>query len=591
MTFTQHSLHHHTWFVRSISAWVLCWAAFTGTTGSAWAADAAKLAINPLYILVSDAIDANKEGQSIQAQAALTQLQHSFEALKAKESVMGQRVGQALQTALANPSTEHLTQLTQALRNFELEQNPIDYSAKRADFKRKITPALKQLQAAIDESSVGNSQGLIQANQLFNSAWVGSERVVRNTSLGHYGAIETAMALMRVAIETEPVDLNKVRQHAATLQEVIDSYNSGQTMAANTNTVSFSDGLRLLRDGLNALESQELAQGQGYLTRFIEIWPGIEGEVSTRNPDLYTRIESQIPVILAHGAQPDKQAQLQVLINEMAEINPQAEYSFIDAMLILLREGLEALLIVMALFSALHAAQQEKGKRWINAGVGAGLVASVLGALALQQLFPAATAGNNREMIEGFVGIVTVAMMLMVGAWLHSKSSLYAWNQYIKKHMGQALTTGSLISLFGLSFLSVFREGAETIIFYAGIMPRISTYNFLLGIALALLILAVVALVLFRTSYRLPIAKMFKLLTWVIYALGFKILGVSVHALQLTGYLPMTSLSSQWLQVPDLGLFATTETLAVQALYVGVIVVLQMLTSRQLKPVQTASAL
>ena len=71
-------------------------------------------------------------------------------------------------------------------------------------------------------------------------------------------------------------------------------------------------------------------------------------------------------------------------------------------------------------------------------------------------------------------------MILTIGAWLHSKSSLNAWQAYIKKHMNKALTTGSFISLFALSFLSVFREGAETILFYVGILPNISTESFAL---------------------------------------------------------------------------------------------------------------
>ena len=132
-----------------------------------------------------------------------------------------------------------------------------------------------------------------------------------------------------------------------------------------------------------------------------------------------------------------------------------------------------------------------------------GLFASVIGALALQALFPAITSAANREMFEGIVGIVAVVMMIGVGAWLHSKSSVQSWNAYIKRHMGQALTTGSFVSLFGLSFLSVFREGAETILFYVGILPNISLSNFLLGIVMALLILAMVAWLMLKTSVKL----------------------------------------------------------------------------------------
>ena len=187
--------------------------------------------------------------------------------------------------------------------------------------------------------------------------------------------------------------------------------------------------------------------------------------------------------------------------------------------------------------------------------------------------------------IFGFVGIAAVLMMLMVGAWLHSKSSIQSWNAYIKKHMGKALSTGSLLSLFGLSFLAVFREGGETIIFYAGILPKISTQAFLTGIAGALVLLLALAWVMAKSSVKLPVARMFQILTWLIYALGFKILGISLHALQLTGLIPMTSLSSPWLESNALGIYPTVETLAMQGIYLLVIVLIQISVSRSMRQV------
>ena len=399
--------------------------------------------------------------------------------------------------------------------------------------------------------------------------------MVRNTSMDHYGAIETGMALMRVAIESSPPNIDKIKQQSLHLKTALDSYNSGGTVVATQNTHSLNDGTQLLREGFNAFQANNINEGQDKLTRFIEIWPSIEGDVSTRNPALYSRIESQVPVILAKGNEPAQQMALSGLIDELDRINPSQQYSAVDAMLILLREGVEAMLIVIALISALNVAKQPQGKKWVYSGVIAGLFASILGAIVLQRLFPAVTAGTNREILEGFIGLFVVVMMLIVGTWLHSKSSLQSWNAYIAKHMGRALTTGSLVSLFGLSFLSVFREGAETIIFYAGILPKISMNDFLTGIFAALLVLAILAMVLLKTSIKLPIARLFKVLTWVIYALGFKILGISLHALQLTGYLPLTSLQNQWLENSDLGIFATVETFSAQAIYVLIILAIQ----------------
>ena len=530
-----------------------------------------KLNLSPLFVDLSDAMGASKHHDFDQAKVQLTQINRAFSDLESRDSPMGKQVATALQQALQNPSSEHLSALSSALYEFEREQNPVDHSAKRKIFKTQIVPAYERLNQVINRAASDNIAELQQAYQQFNRVWLSNERVVRNTSMGHYGSIETAMALMRVAIESSPPNIDKIKQQSLALKTALDSYHSGETAVVTQSTYTLNDGTQLLREGFNAFQANNISQGQDKLTRFIEIWPSIEGDVSTRNPALYSRIENQIPVILAKGNEPMQQNALNELISELASINPNQQYSAVDAMLILLREGVEAMLIVIALISALNVAKQPQGKKWVYAGVLAGLLASVIGAIVLQRLFPAVTAGTHREVLEGFIGLFVVVMMLMVGTWLHSKSSLQSWNAYIAKHMGKALTTGSLVSLFGLSFLSVFREGAETIVFYAGILPKISMNDFLTGIFAALLVLAVLAVLLLKTSIKLPIAKLFKVLTWVIYALGFKILGISVHALQLTGYLSLTSVQNQWLENSDLGLFATVETLSAQAMYILII--------------------
>ncbi|MEJ7137110.1 FTR1 family iron permease [Amphibiibacter pelophylacis] len=560
--------------------------------GHSQAAETAAVPVSHLFITLSDAMDTVQAGHSSDTVRLLLQMQDDISRLNAPDSAQKQQVVQRLKEAMANPDAMHMAGLSTALRGFEQALNPVDFSAQRAEFRRRITPAYAQLAQSIAEHS--DAPTLLAAYQRFNSTWLASERVVRSSSISHYGAVEVAMALMRVALETQPLDMDKVRAQSVQLKAVLDSYNSGEKLAAAATpaadaAMDLPAATGLLRQGLNAFRAGQIATGQASLTHFISVWPTLEGQVSTRNPALYDRIESELPVILAHGASTAQQLQLESLISALDQINPQAQYTALDAMLILLREGLEALLVVMALLAALKAAGQTTGQGWIIGGVVAGVAASVVGAIALQQLFPD-TAGSQRERLEGLVGVVTVALMLAVGAWLHSKSSLKSWNQYIRKHMSKALTTGSLASLFGLSFLSVFREGAETILFYTGILPQMALGDFLLGIAMALALLAVIGFVLLRGSIKIPMSTMFRILTWTIYALGFKILGVSLHTLQISGLIQTSPLLGSWLQNPALGLYPTLETLGAQGLYIVVIVLIQMGVSRSLAPARPAPA-
>ncbi|OBW92237.1 FTR1 family iron permease [Gallibacterium salpingitidis] len=534
-----------------------------------------KINLSPLFIQLSDAMSAVKESNPEQAKQDIEQIQQQFIAIPQHTSPAGKVVLEQLTKTIANTDIEQLNQLSVALLAFDKEQHPLDIAEQKKLFKKRIVPAFDHWQKVITEQKAQpDVEVLKQQYRLFNSIWTKNERTVRDVDMSYYGKIETALALLRVAIETEPLDYQRVEQNTQKIATQFDDFLSGKKTENVTGNYQLSDGVNLLKEGLAAFQQQDNTTAQEKLTTFIEIWPSIEGDVSTRDGSLYTRVESEVPVILAKGQEPKYQANLQQLIDQLAAINPAASYTAIDAMLILLREGLEALLVVMALVSALRVANRPQGYKWVSGGVVAGLVLSLVAAFALQRLFPAASSGTNREIIEGGVGIVAVLMILTIGAWLHSKSSLKAWQAYIKKHMGKALTTGSFVSLFGLSFLSVFREGAETILFYVGILPNISTESFALGVGIAVVILAVLAVIILKSSVKLPVPTMFKILTWVLYILGFKILGVSVHALQLTHIFPVTIVDSlpniEWL-----GFYATLETIVAQAIYIVLIVLLQ----------------
>ena len=540
-----------------------------------------KINLSPLFIQLSDAMSAVKENNTLQAKQDLNAIQEQFIAIEQHNSSAGKNVLLSLSDALNNTDIAHLNQLSIALLAFDKEQHPLDIAQQKQRFKKRIVPAFEHWQQVVTENKLSpDIEQLKQQYRLFNGIWTKNERLVRDVDMAYYGKIETALALLRVAIETEPLDYQRIESNTAKIATQFDDFVSGKKAEAVTTNYQLNDGINLLREGLQAFEQQDNATAQGKLTTFIEIWPSIEGEVSTRNGSLYSKVESQVPVILAKGSEAKYQTELKQIITQLAEINPAAGYSALDAILILLREGLEALLVVMALVSALRVANRPQGYKWVGGGVIAGLVLSLVAAFALHRLFPSASSGTNREIIEGAVGIVAVLMILTIGAWLHSKSSLNAWQAYIKKHMNKALTTGSFISLFALSFLSVFREGAETILFYVGILPNISTESFALGVGIAVILLVILAVVILKSSVKLPVPTMFKILTWVLYILGFKILGVSVHALQLTAVLPTTIIdilpNIEWL-----GFYATLQTIIAQLVYIALILLLQRWLKRQ----------
>ncbi|UNU73451.1 FTR1 family iron permease [Moraxella nasovis] len=556
-------------------------AKITYTEPSSITADTAtktKINFSPVFVLLSDAMTATQNNDTKTALAQLSKLETSFHQLtKHLPSTDLIFVLDAITKAKINPNTDTLNQLSVALYALEKQTNPVDYTAERTTFKRKVMPAFEQLWQASTQFNGTDTTNLRQSYDNFNRTWAANERVVRNTSQGHYGKIETAMSLIRVSIESTPPNHQQIIDQLAILKQNLDGFNAGESKKAQLSTATLDEGIALLQDGLTAFESNDIKTAQAKLNEFLTIWPSIEGDVSTRNPKLYNDIESQIPIITAHGDTTINQNKLASLISQLKTIDSTQAYSWVDAMLVLLREGLEALLIIMALIlaltaSATHTNRQNitKGKIAVFLGVILGMSSSVLGAYLLTAYLPSVGSGASREAMEGVIGIIAVVFMIGIGAWLHSKSSVQSWNAFITKHTKKALSTGGLLSLFGLAFLSVFREGAETILFYAGILPNISTANFLTGIGLAVLLLVVAGIIMLKTSIRLPIPTLFRILTWVIYALGFKMLGVSILALQLTNHITQTILRLP--AISAIGFYPSIQGIIAQALYIIVII-------------------
>ena len=521
-----------------------------------------------LFVKVTDATRAVEQGNQAKAKQLVAEIKEGFEQLENHDSPAGKEVSKAL--TINEVTKENLTTISSELLKFDKEQHPVDLKAEKEKLVSRLESRFADLQAAI---SAKNLEQTRSAYKKMNSTWTVNEGVVRDNSTAHYGKIETAISFLRSAIETEPVDFSSVQSSFDDLKTAIDSFVKGEEVATTEGNLTLKDGIQLLEKALDEFKAGKTQEASSNMKKFITIWPSIEGDVSTRNATLYTRVESEIPVIMVKGNEKKYQDQLQALINDLSQIDTSASYNFFDAMLILLREGVEALLIVMALVTTLKAAKMKKGLKWVYTGAVMGILASLAIAVLLQFLFPAVSSGSNREIIEGAVGIFAVLMMIMVGIWLHSKSSIKKWNDFMESQMKAVTATGSFISMFALSFLAVFREGAETILFYAGIYPRIDKASFFLGIGLAFLVLFVLALIMNKASAYFKPHRIFLILTWLIYALAFKMLGVSIHALQLTNILP-SHLMNGFPSIDWAGIYPSLEVVTCQLIFVVIVLII-----------------
>ena len=536
-----------------------------------------KESYSDLFIKISDAKTLVRNGKNDDAKILVIEIRDEFKKVKNSNSVTGKKLQSTLND-VTNISETKLKQIATELLAFEKEQNPVDEIMAKKNFENKMYPALKTLQKAIETKNV---EAMKEEYKKYNNLWTRNEWVIRDKDVAYYGKVETAMSFLRGSMEVEPFDYDVTISNFNDLKKSIEDFIEGKTIATSVNkNTTLKDAIKILEEGLEAFKNGDKSTGQLKLKEFIVIWPTVEGDVSTRNSALYTKVESETPIIMVKGGEKEYQNKLQNLITELLQINTKAEYNFLDAMWILLREGVEALLIVLALVSSLKASKLTKGLIWVYTGGILGIVASGIIAYVLQKIFPAVSAGTNREILEGFIGIFAVIMMIGIGMWLHSKSNLKSWNHFMQRQMKAVATSGSFISMFALSFLAVFREGAETILFYVGIIPLISMKNLILGIVLAIIVLIIITIIILYTSSKIKVYKMFFLLTWMIYLLAFKMLGTSVHMLQVVGIIPLRVIPFVP-TVESVGLYANWEVFVAQLIFVLVVTITMLINKKR----------
>ncbi|KWW12987.1 hypothetical protein AS888_08580 [Peribacillus simplex] len=526
-----------------------------------------------LFVYIGDSLMKVKSGEVEQVSKNIDSFEKDWETIKT-DSEGAKKVSKELQSvksALKDEAStadikKRLSSLSSALIVYDTNENPVD----KTDYKERLQsllPLIDELDASITAKDF--DQANVQYANLLNR-WTDAEVVVREKSVATYGEIETKMAFVRIAITQDPPDREKGKKSLAELRGLMEDFLAGKVeKGSKKTTYSLADVTQLLQGSVKNIEKEDMNSAVDRLNEILRIWPNVEGEVSTRDSKLYSDMETKVPTAISLLQSKNIKAEEAKAI--VADLNTRllpliddTSYTTWDAALILLREGLEALLIVATLLSFLNKIGQADKQKWIWAGVGAGLVASSALAVIINIVFSQITAASSREYIEGITGIIAVSMMLTIGIWLHSKSNVHAWNRYISKQMNQAIATGSILSFALISFLSIFREGAETIIFYAGMAPYMEVKQLLSGILLAFLILMVIGFIMLRYSVKLPMSVFFKVATILIYALAFKILGVSIHSLQVSQVIPTNTISS-FPFIEAIGLYPTIETLVPQA--------------------------
>ncbi len=307
----------------------------------------------------------------------------------------------------------------------------------------------------------------------------------------------------------------------------------------------------------------------------------VEPELRARNARLAAELEAAFAALRTRAAAGARAPELNQLGARLASDLERAQRAlsdrlsgvnlFAQSLVILVREGLEAILIIGALLTFLMKTGAAHRKRDINAGIGAAVVASLLTAVAVETIFHITPA--RREALEGTTMLVATAVLFYVSYWLLSKMEVARWNRFVQAQMQDALSSGSRFALASVAFLAVYREGFETVLFYKALYlsgGSQALIPLLGGVAVGCGVLITIFLAVNRFGVRIPLKPFFGFTGAFLYYMAFVFAGQGIAELQEGGVVGTTV--AVWApRLPALGVYPTLESLGAQGVLIALL--------------------
>lgn len=354
---------------------------------------------------------------------------------------------------------------------------------------------------------------------------------------------------------------------------------------------------QFLRESLRAYQegSPSLAR-QKALAAYLEGIEPVEAQLQANNPAFVTELERQMFQLRsaiennkpANVVEEEVKASL-ALVSEATSMMKDTKLtfwlSFLLSASILLREGIEAFLIIAVMLTIIRSAGIKRAVPWVHAGWITAVLLGFAGWYLSDLLLK--ISGQDREVLEGVVAFFAVVVLLFVGFWLHSNSHAKQWKVFIEKKVKKLLKTENMLGLAAFSFMAVFREAFESVLFLQAIKLETSPENqssIGLGILAAFIIIAVLMVLFLKYAQKIPVRQLFRYSAWMVTLLAVILLGKGIHSIQESGLFSATMLPFQ-LRVEWLGIYPTLETVVGQAVLLAIIVSLWYMNTLKTKQV------
>ncbi len=323
---------------------------------------------------------------------------------------------------------------------------------------------------------------------------------------------------------------------------------------------------------------------------------GMEGAIGAKNANLKTKLEGYFSKTIGAIKNNSKDTREKVfkdfaldLQDALKILSPEESTPwslFLYSLTIILREGLEALLIVTAIIAYLVKSGNKDKMGIVYSSLSVAVILSFATAWVMNVIFGAA-AGQNRELLEGITMLVAAGLLFYVSYWLLSNAQAKKWNNFINENIKESLSSGSVKALWFTVFLAVYREGAETVLFYQALISEATTstsMTYLIGgFILGLILLLIIYFVLKFTALKIPIKPFFLITGIFIYIMCFMFVGQGVAEL-IEGKVFIPTLVEGIPTISSLGIYPYMQSLIPQAVVLafGVVGVLFITRKKQI---------
>jgi high-affinity iron transporter len=364
----------------------------------------------------------------------------------------------------------------------------------------------------------------------------------------------------------------------------------GALASGRESPIDFS--ARLLAESLDAYRQGDAARAhQLAVTSYLEGFELVEAPLDAVDGGLKTRVEAEMlryrTMIQSRAPRDAVETQARAIASlldsargrlDAARLSPIT--TFASALVILLREGLEAILVVAAVVALLIKSGRREALPYVHAGwIGALALGGVTWVLAS---YVVTLSGAGREVTEGVTALVAALMLLYVGFWMHRHSHAARWKTFLETRVQAALSGRTLWALASISFLAVYREAFETVLFYQALWVEAGPSGRLAVAAGGLagfLGLALIAWLVLKLGLRLPVGWFFGVGSALMAVLAVVLAGKGIAALQHAGKLPIGPLDLP--TIPSLGVYPTWQGVVTQLVLVLVILAAFTLSRRR----------